>query len=38
MKKSLNRLKKYEDDIIVYPGHGPNTTMGIEKATNPYLV
>ena len=38
MKKSLNRLKKYEDSIIVYPGHGPNTTMGIEKATNPYLV
>ena len=38
MKKSLNRLKKYEDDIIGYPGHGPNTTMGIEKATNPYLV
>lgn len=38
MKKSLNRLKKYEDDIIVYPGHGPNTTIGIEKATNPYLV
>lgn len=38
MRKSLNRLKKYEDNIIVYPGHGPNTTMGIEKATNPYLV
>ena len=37
MKKSLNKLKKYEDDIIVYPGHGPNTTMGIEKTTNPYL-
>lgn len=38
MRKSLNRLKKYEDNIIVYPGHGPNTTMGIEKSTNPYLV
>ena len=38
MKKSLKRLKKYEDNIIVYPGHGPNTTMGIEKVTNPYLV
>ncbi len=38
MQKSLNKLKNYEDDIIVYPGHGPNTTMGIEKATNPYLV
>lgn len=38
MQKSLSRLKNYEDDIIVYPGHGPNTTMGIEKATNPYMV
>lgn len=38
MQKSLSRLKNYEDDIIVYPGHGPNTTMGIEKATNPYIV
>lgn len=37
IQKSLNRLKNYEDDIIVYPGHGPNTTMGIEKATNPYM-
>lgn len=38
IQKSLSRLKNYEDDIIVYPGHGPNTTMGIEKATNPYMV
>ena len=38
MKKSINILKKYQEDIIVYPVHGPNTTMGIEKATNPYLV
>ena len=38
MQKSLSRLKNYEDDIIVYPGHGPNTTMSIEKATNPYMV
>lgn len=37
MQKSLSRLRNYEDDIIVYPGHGPNTTMGIEKTTNPYM-
>ncbi|MDD3886541.1 MAG: MBL fold metallo-hydrolase [Victivallaceae bacterium] len=25
------------DDIEVYPGHGPATTVGRERATNPYL-
>ncbi len=26
------------DDIEVYPGHGPKTTIGYEKQTNPFLV
>jgi glyoxylase-like metal-dependent hydrolase (beta-lactamase superfamily II) len=25
------------DDCIVYPGHGPETTIGFEKATNPFF-
>jgi glyoxylase-like metal-dependent hydrolase (beta-lactamase superfamily II) len=25
------------DDTVVYPGHGPETTVGREKATNPFL-
>ncbi|MBK8515461.1 MAG: MBL fold metallo-hydrolase [Saprospiraceae bacterium] len=25
------------DDIIVYPGHGDPTTIGVEKRTNPFL-
>lgn len=24
------------DDVIVYPGHGPETTIGFEKRTNPF--
>lgn len=25
------------DDVQVYPGHGPSTTVGVEKKTNPFL-
>ena len=25
------------DDVVVIPGHGPNTTIGIERATNPFV-
>ncbi|MEM9824103.1 MAG: MBL fold metallo-hydrolase [Bacteroidota bacterium] len=25
------------DDVIVYPGHGPETNIGFEKANNPFL-
>lgn len=37
MEKSLKRLSNQEDNVIIYPGHGPNSTMGIEKVTNPYM-
>ncbi len=26
-----------DDRIVVLPGHGPQTTIGRERATNPYL-
>lgn len=26
------------DDVVVYPGHGDSTTIGIEKRTNPFFV
>ncbi len=26
------------DDVVVYPGHGPSTTIGAEKRTNPFLL
>lgn len=31
-------LLSLPDDTIVYPGHGPATTVGKERRTNPFLV
>lgn len=31
------KLLRYQDDVEVYPGHGPGTTIGEERAYNPYL-
>ena len=32
-----SRLWPLSDDTVVYSGHGPSTTIGREKATNPFL-
>lgn len=32
-----NKLFVYPDETIVYPGHGPYTTIGDEKRENPFL-
>jgi glyoxylase-like metal-dependent hydrolase (beta-lactamase superfamily II) len=37
MVESLARLTGLEDQIAVLPGHGAATTIGRERATNPYL-
>jgi len=31
------KLFELDDDVRVYPGHGPHTTIGFEKANNPYV-
>lgn len=31
------RLMVLPDDVTIYPGHGPETTIGHEKRHNPYL-
>jgi len=31
-------LFPFGDEAIVYPGHGPNTTIGQERRTNPFLI
>jgi glyoxylase-like metal-dependent hydrolase (beta-lactamase superfamily II) len=35
---SLRKLTRLSDDTFVIPGHGAVTTIGEEKATNPFLV
>lgn len=37
MKKSIEKIKKYQDDITLYPGHGIKTTLQEEKKNNPYF-
>lgn len=37
ISRSLARLAALPDDTAVVCGHGPSTTIGREKATNPYL-
>lgn len=32
------RLLILDDDIKIYPGHGPETTIGAERRSNPFLV
>lgn len=36
MTNSLKDFEKYDDDITIYPGHGPKTTLGQEKNYFPF--
>jgi glyoxylase-like metal-dependent hydrolase (beta-lactamase superfamily II) len=35
---SLQRLTALGDALTLYPGHGPITTIGRERGTNPFLL
>ena len=37
MEASLALVAAFDPDTVVYPGHGPATTIGEELATNPFL-
>lgn len=37
LKSIRNKLFVLDDDIVIYPGHGPSTTIGYEKKKNPFL-
>ena len=32
-----NKIMTLPDDTIVYPGHGPSTSIGAERRNNPFL-
>lgn len=34
---SLKRLKQYDNEVLVYSGHGDNSTIGEEKRINPFM-
>lgn len=34
----VEKLMRLEDDVTVYPGHGPLTTIGRERRTNPFVL
>lgn len=37
MKNYLKKLRSLPEGYVVYPGHGPTTTIGEEKRNNPFL-
>lgn len=37
MSKSIEKIKKYPNNVIIYPGHGSETTLNNEKENNYYL-
>jgi len=37
LMRSIQRLMSLPDDTTVYPGHGPSTTIGRERTSNPWF-
>ncbi len=38
MQSIRSKLLAFEDNVTVIPGHGPQTTIGNERRTNPFIV
>jgi hydroxyacylglutathione hydrolase len=38
MARSLQRFLELPDELVVHPGHLESTTVGDERATNPFLL
>ncbi|HJU66148.1 MAG TPA: MBL fold metallo-hydrolase [Gemmatimonadaceae bacterium] len=37
LARSLERIAALPDETVAYPGHGPATTIGAERRSNPFL-
>jgi glyoxylase-like metal-dependent hydrolase (beta-lactamase superfamily II) len=37
MDSLLNKIMTLDDEVVIYAGHGPTTTIGRERHTNPFL-
>ena len=38
LRRSIQRIMEWPDDVTIYPGHGPSTTIGAERRANPFVV
>jgi hydroxyacylglutathione hydrolase len=38
MRSIRTKLLVFQDDVVVVPGHGPKTTIGAERRTNPFII
>ena len=37
ISESVNKIKQLDPELVIYPGHGPASTIGEEIKTNPYF-
>ena len=38
LRRSIQEIMQLPDDMTIHPGHGPATTIGEERRSNPYVV
>ncbi|HKL11338.1 MAG TPA: MBL fold metallo-hydrolase [Clostridia bacterium] len=38
MSSIMDKLMKFPDETRVFPGHGPETSIGIERKSNPFIL
>ena len=38
LRASIKRIMMLPDDMTIYPGHGPQTTIGKERRSNPFVI